>query len=86
MKKIKIKGKVTGVFFRKFIFDNANSLNLKGYVKNINNDVEAVISGPEEKVNKLIEMCAKGPSGAEVDNVIVEDIKEEEFKEFEIRH
>ena len=52
MKKITIKGYVQGVFFRKFIFDNAISLGLKGYVKNLDNGgVEVVVSGNENDIS-----------------------------------
>ncbi len=87
MKKIIIKGKVQGVFFRKFVYDNASSLDLKGYVKNLNNgDVEVVAKGSEENIKKLIELCRKGPSGASVYDVIVNNIENEEFENFEIRY
>ena len=74
-----ISGRVIGVFFRRFIYDNALKLNLKGYVKNINDKVEVVLEGEEENINKLIQLCKKGPPSARVVNieVIEEKIKNE---------
>ena len=39
---ILISGRVVGVFFRKFIKDNADKLNVKGFVRNKENEVECV--------------------------------------------
>ena len=81
--KIIISGRVTGVYFRRFIYDHSIRLNLKGYVKNINHKVEAVFEGLEENVNKMIELCKIGTPLAKVEKVEVftETIKkDEEFR------
>jgi len=82
--KVFIKGRVQGVFFRRFIFDNAIRLDLNGYVRNINDDVEAIFSGSDFNVEKMLEICRKGPSGSKVDKIEVKELKEERFDEFEI--
>ena len=51
--KIILEGEVQGVFFRAFIKEMAKKLNLKGYVKNIENNVEIHAKG--EKENKTQE-------------------------------
>ena len=81
--KIIISGRVTGVYFRRFIYDHSIRLNLKGYVKNINHKVEAVFEGLEENVNKMIELCKIGTPLAKVEKVEIftETIKkDEEFR------
>ena len=81
--KVIISGRVTGVYFRRFIYDHSIRLNLKGYVKNINHKVEAVFEGLEENVNKMIELCKIGTPLAKVEKVEVftETIKkDEEFR------
>ena len=81
--KVIISGRVTGVYFRRFIYDHSIRLNLKGYVKNINHKVEAVFEGLEENVNKMIELCKIGTPLAKVERVEVftETIKkDEEFR------
>ena len=75
--KILISGNVTGVFFRRFVRVNAEKLDLKGYVRNIDDKVEAVFEGDNKQIDKIIELCKQGPSGSKVDNV---DVKEEEYK------
>lgn len=82
--KVIIKGRVQGVFFRKFIFNNAIKLDLNGYVRNINDDVEAIFSGSDSSVEKMLEMCRKGPYGSKIDKIEVKELKEERFDEFEI--
>ena len=72
-KHVTIKGRVIGIFFRKFIVDNANNLGLNGWVKNTGTGVECVFEGENERVEKMLGLCWKGPSGAGVDNVDAKD-------------
>ena len=74
---VKIKGKVTGIFFRKFVKDNAIKLNITGWVKNIGTDVEAVFEGKAKDLHEMIILCKKGPSEAEVKHL---NFKEEPVK------
>ncbi len=72
---ILIYGRVQGVFFRKYTFELASSLNLTGFVRNrFNGSVEAVFEGDIEKIKKAIEWCHNGPPHASVQGVeIVSD-------------
>jgi acylphosphatase len=85
-KKILIYGRVQGVFFRKFVKDNALKLGLNGYVRNIDDgSVEAIFEGDEEQINKMVEICKKGSLGSRVDKVLINELKEdEEFEGFEV--
>ena len=83
-----IHGKVQGVFFRDYVKKTADSLDLKGFVKN-NSDgtVEVVAEGSEEKLKKLLDQCRQGSSSSKVDKT--EDSWEEasaSFDSFEIRY
>ena len=88
MKKVRILiyGRVTGVSFRYFIEENAYKLNIKGWVKNIGyGKVEAVFEGEDNAVDKLVELCIKGPWAAKVDNLELKKEKyKEEFKDFRV--
>ena len=65
-----VKGSVQGVGFRRFVFENAKKLNLKGYAKNLSNgNVEIVVAGDEEKIKELYEACKIGPPLARVEEV-----------------
>jgi acylphosphatase len=80
-----IKGKVQGVFFRASARDQARNIGVTGWVKNTaEGNVEAVVSGEENKVRSFIEWCRKGPDEAVVTNVDIIKSTEEEFKDFKI--
>ncbi len=80
-----IKGKVQGVFYRATAKKVADKLKLTGWIKNIkDNDVEATITGDEDKLQEFINWCKKGPEKADVEDVIVTQEKETSFNDFEI--
>ncbi|MBS3159750.1 acylphosphatase [Candidatus Woesearchaeota archaeon] len=82
--KIILEGEVQGVFFRAFIKEMAKKLNLKGYVKNIENNVEIHAKGEKENIDKLIASCKIGPNGAKVNNIKVILENETNLKDFTI--
>ena len=73
-----VSGLVQGVFFRHRTKQLADSLNVKGWVKNLHDGrVEAVFEGEEDSVRKLVDFCKTGPRGAYVTNI---DVLFENFK------
>lgn len=83
-----VKGKVQGVFFRYNTMKVAQSLGIKGWVKNLmDGSVEIVCEGEDNKIEELVKWCWKGPPGAYVEDV---DVKKEEYigdlKSFEIKY
>ena len=73
--KIIVKGNVQGVFFRAFVRRFASANDVVGYVKNLDDgSVEVVTQGNERSINDIIALCHEGPSGAEISEVLVEDI------------
>lgn len=67
-----VSGIVQGVFFRAHTEEWARSLELTGWVRNLQDGrVEIVAEGPEEDLNKLLEKVRKGPPSAKVTNVEV---------------
>ena len=83
--KIRINGNVQGVFFRKFIKDKADELNIRGFARNLENgDVEIVAEGRDEIVNEMLKHCHHGPQHADVKKVYYEEIKHQGFKDFKI--
>ena len=70
--KVRVYGRVQGVFFRATTQEVARELGLKGYVRNLpDGSVEAVFEGDEEGVRKAIEWCHRGPPTARVERVEV---------------
>jgi len=80
-----VKGQVQGVFFRANLKELADKLDLTGWVRNINNEVEALVEGDDEPIVDILIFCAKGPKDAKVKSL---DLDEEpyigEFEEFSI--
>ncbi|MBW3010849.1 acylphosphatase [Candidatus Woesearchaeota archaeon] len=83
-----VTGIVQGVFFRRYIKENAEDLKLNGWAKNKDNDkVEILVEGDEADIEELIDICSRGPQGAEVEDV---EVKKEKYignlKGFTIAH
>lgn len=77
-KHVIIKGRVQGVWFRSTVQQQAMSHGVTGWVQNnLNGNVEAMLEGELEDVEKVIEWCYRGPKGAIVKEV---EVKTEEFK------
>jgi acylphosphatase len=75
-RRVVVHGFVQGVFFRDTVRRRAVGAGVAGWVRN-NRDgtVEAVFEGDPDAVERLVEVCRRGPSGARVDRV---DVLEEE--------
>ncbi|MDP6670352.1 MAG: acylphosphatase [archaeon] len=86
--KLTIRGRVQGVGFRFFTSRIANSLGLKGFVRNLGNGcVEVVAEGSREMLEKLLSKARVGPSTAEVESTDVEWTKESgEFSAFGVKY
>ncbi len=82
-----ITGTVQGVFFRPFIKENAEKLNVKGFTRNLEDSrVEIFIEGDSEQVNKMIELCKKGPKHSQIKKVEIKPEKFQDFKVFKVLH
>ena len=82
-----ISGTVQGIFFRQFVKDNAERYNLRGFVRNLEDGrVEVFVEGDIENVDKMIEVCQKGPKHSQIKKVDVKEEKFQDFKEFKILH
>ena len=85
--KITVKGAVQGVFFRKFVKDSADKLEIRGFVRNLeNNKMEIFAEGEIDNVDKLYEECRKGPKHAMIKEVSIEEQPFQDFKDFKILH
>jgi acylphosphatase len=82
-----ISGKVQGVFFRDFTQKTAQSLEVKGWVRNAaDGTVEAVLQGDEDSVKDMISRLKKGPSSADVNDIQVNwESPDKDFEGFEVR-
>lgn len=80
-----IHGKVIMVGFRYFLRNKALILGLNGWIKNVDNKVEAVFEGSGDKIEEILKYCEKGPVISKVDNVDIKYEKPENLKGFEIK-
>lgn len=68
--RVRVSGRVQGVFFRDSTREKAKFLNLDGWVRNLSEgQVEAVFEGSAESVREMVEWCESGPPQAEVEEV-----------------
>ena len=68
--RVRVSGRVQGVFFRDSTREKAQELGLLGYVKNTpDGDVEALFEGPAQGVEEMVRWCGQGPPNASVEGV-----------------
>lgn len=75
--RIKVTGKVQGVFFRASTKEKADQLGIKGWVRN-EPDGSVLIEAEGEKsvLHEFKEWCSVGPSSAHVKETVIESIPE----------
>ena len=84
--RVRVSGRVQGVFFRDTVSREASERAVAGWVRNCRDGtVEAVFEGEPEVVDAMVEVCRGGPRGADVDEVEVGDEEPEGLKGFEVR-
>jgi len=83
-KRLWITGRVQGVWYRAWTAEQAQALNLTGYVRNRSDGrVEAVLSGPDHNVQAMISKCYQGPPLANVTEIQVEDAEDLSASDFQ---
>ena len=65
-----ISGRVQGVWYRDWMVAVAGERGVAGWVRNrADGRVEALVHGPAEAVEGLVEACRRGPERARVDDI-----------------
>lgn len=83
--RVRIRGKVQGVFYRIETSRTAKYYSLCGYVRNLNDgSVEAVFEGERGNVLAAVDWCREGPPFASVESVDLTWEQPEGIKEFGI--
>ena len=86
-RRIRVYGRVQGVFYRQWTINQARPLGVSGWVRNCSDgSVEAHLIGEEPAVTKLIEAMRQGPSQAHVEGLTVDPIEPEDLSGFSVRH
>lgn len=83
-----VSGRVQGVLFRESARRKAKSLNLTGWVRNLQDGrVEAIFEGEKDNVEKMIDWAKEGPILARVENLELEwQEYKGEFNDFKIKY
>jgi acylphosphatase len=68
--RVRVSGRVQGVFYRVTCARLARDAGLGGHVRNLpDGEVEAVFEGPDDAVDEIVEWCRHGPDLARVDRI-----------------
>jgi len=66
----RVRGRVQGVGFRFFVLEQAHTLGVSGWVRNLpDRRVEVVAEGERALLERLLSDLRRGPRGAHVDDV-----------------
>ena len=85
-RRVRVSGKVQGVYYRQSVADEAAALQVCGWVRNLDDgDVEALLEGEERAVQELIDWMKQGPPAARVDAVEVSESALQGMTGFNIR-
>lgn len=86
--KIKVHGKVQGVYYRATAVERAKLYGVFGFVRNENDGTVFIeVEGEEESIARFVEWCHIGPARAVVEKVIIEEGDLRHYKNFiTIRH
>jgi len=85
-RKVRVFGRVQGVFFRQWTVNQARTLGVAGWVHNARDgSLEAHLEGGEEAVGKMVEWMRQGPPQARVEDLTVEDTAPQGLEGFSVR-
>ena len=83
--RMRVSGRVQGVYYRDSCRQMAQRLGLDGWVRNLaDGSVEVVAEGPRDDVSALAAWCRTGPPRAEVSGVEIVDEEPEGLRGFRI--
>ena len=86
--KFLVSGKVQGVWYRKFVSENAKKKGFKGYIKNLSDGRVEVVANieNEERLKEFIKILEEGSPYSVVENIEYFEIEPKEFSDFGIRY
>lgn len=84
--KIRVTGRVQGVWYRKHTKAEADRLGVKGFVRNEpDGAVYIEAEATADVLENFVAWCRKGPDAARVEDVLVEEVGLVDFEDFDIR-
>lgn len=83
--RIHLTGTVQSIFFRHFIKQSVENLNVKGFFRMLEDGkAEIFLEGDIDNVNSASDLCKKGPKYAQIRKFEERDDKFQGFKDFRI--
>lgn len=81
--KVKIHGKVQGVYYRATTVEKARLIGVFGFVRNEKDGTVYIeVEGEEKKLDEFISWCHEGPERAVVEKVVIEEGEPKHYKNF----
>lgn len=78
-----LTGSVQSMFFEQFILENARKIDVKGYLRKLDDGrLEVFIEGDNLKVDEMVALCRRGTQHTQIRNVEEKPEKFQDFKEF----
>ena len=75
--RLRIRGRVQGVWFRGWTCQQATRLGLAGWVRNCSDgSVEALFVGAADAVEAMVAACRRGPTHARVESVVADELSD----------
>jgi acylphosphatase len=86
-RRVRVAGRVQGVFYRAWTKEQAGELGVAGWVRNCpDGSVEAHVQGKGSAVDQMIKRMRAGPPHAQVDQLTIEEVAPEESENFAVLH
>ena len=80
-----ISGSVQPLFFNRFIKDNADKLDIKGFIRNLENGkIEIFVEGDIDSMDKMVPLCRRGPQHSIIRSVEEKEERFQDFKDFKV--
>ena len=80
-----ITGNLQSMFTKLFFKEHADKNNVRGFYRKLDpGKIELFLEGQSMDVDKMIEICRKGPNYAQIRNVELKDERLQDFKEFKV--
>jgi acylphosphatase len=85
-RRVKVHGRVQGVFFRDSTRERAEAYGVAGWAQNMpDGSVEAVLEGEPDAIERVMRFLQSGPSHADVEHIEVTEEEPEGLSGFSIR-
>ena len=83
--RIKIAGLVQGIYFKKYISDEAKKFGILGHVRNLDTgEVEVMAEGGVEDIEKITASCKKGCPHSKIKGVDIQELNHIGFDDFKV--